>query len=190
MNTIRNQLDRAKAEYHSARYPGDLASELLNLQLPNTTDSAAGRLPATASAGRRWGGGATGWWVMRGSAVAAVVAVGVFLMNGRGPNPGPYGSPETVIPMNFGTVGGAGGGVVFQQPAGANFRLTGSQLPVPPNRFDLGGDGSRLASSPSTRPGQVTPGQFVPGQFVLEPHYRPGQATPGSKTLDYTPSPR
>lgn len=84
MSTLRKQLDQLKAQHEAARYPGDLAGEVLPpLQAPMriTPSADASVKPVTAN---RWF-----WALGSSSAVAASLIVG-FLLTSR---PGTVSNP-------------------------------------------------------------------------------------------------
>lgn len=96
MNTLRNQLDEIKARHEAARYPGDLASEVLPAMRLTPAIKAA---PVTAN---RW------FWALGSvSAVAASVVVG-FVLTARGPGgAAPVGTDRVTNGVTNGVSAGA-----------------------------------------------------------------------------------
>lgn len=87
MSTLRDQLDQARDAYHQARYPGDLASELLTFKLSiESLDSAAA---APRAVGRlRWA------WAAGTASAAAAALVAAFVLS-SGTSDLPFGTPQT-----------------------------------------------------------------------------------------------
>lgn len=144
MSILRNKLDRAKADYHSAGYPGDLAAELLPMQmdLSSRDGSGSGAQVRPVTSNRwYWAGGL-------GSAAAAALVVGMFLNA-----PTPTGNNNTELSVN---------------PPSTTIQLSPLNLrgiPAVPEdgRF-------RLVEWPVTQPGrpEVGPQQ----RFTIEPEFR------------------
>lgn len=145
MSNLRDQLDRAKAEYHSAAYPGDLASELLTMQL--TGVGAANSVRNGPVTKNRW------FWAGGTTSAAAAALVAAFMLSSSTPDVNPTidnaGYP-------FGTRGS-----MVSVPSTANpFVLADTLVPPAGNRFVLeeaGGTrlrngGIQMVDSPSTRP--------------------------------------
>lgn len=76
MSNLRDQLDQAREAYHKARYPGDLASELLTLKLSVDSLYAAPANPRSAQRLRwAWAGGT--------ASAAAAALVAAFVLSSR-----------------------------------------------------------------------------------------------------------
>jgi hypothetical protein len=174
MSTIRNQLEQAKADYFVARYPGDLAGELLTVHL--SLESARRR---EREARQRW------WWAGGAGGAVAAAVVAAFLVMGQ-PDAGPdnggagkAGSGFVWYPTQFGLPagrtarggGGSGGqGTLVDYPV--NLHLGGPFINVPETRFQF----DRRA--PGGSPARTAPGIQVPSDDItLQPDVR---------KLDYT----
>lgn len=134
MSLLRNNLDRAKAEYHSAVYPGDLASELLTLQIGAGQSVSSNPNVIKPVTSNRW------WWAGGlGSAVAAALVVGMF-MQATPPPTGVGGSDMAVTPA-------ANPGLMFRN---SNLDIKGT-VPMTDGAND---ERFRLVTSPGTRPAE------------------------------------
>lgn len=175
MSTIRNQLEEARDAYQSARYPGDLASELLSLKLTAHTISKPQMAVAGAVTRNRW------FWAGGTTSAAAAALIAAFMLSSRtqdlnlgnpAGNPAVFSGQETAgYPFSP-----RRGNSSFGLPSD-EFQLVTGPAPIAGNRFQLDrrGDGTQLAefgvpargSEPSPRP----PFELVahPDQLWLQP---------------------
>jgi len=170
MSNLRDQLDRAQAEYHSAAYPGDLASELLTLRLTGSDTQNIARPVGSSAASsgvvtkNRW------FWATGTGSAAAAALVGAFILS----------SSTTDIPVGPGSAG-----YLFSAPSGLSPRGPMVSVPATPNpwllsnttvppagdRFQLERNrnasavgGIQMVDAPSTRP--------TGKDLSLQPHLR------------------
>lgn len=169
MSNLRNQLDKAAAEYHAASYPGDLASEVIRFGIGiSPSQIPAGPIqPGVAPVTRqRW------WWAGTGSAAAAaVLAVGFYISQGQRSNQSPAG--PAFVPITFNNSSAVPGGNIVP----ADFNLNRGMRVAPyNNRFQFGRpQGPILVDTPA--PGA----QFRNGQDLsIQPNLS------NLKNLDYT----
>lgn len=172
MSVLRNNLDRAKAEYHSAGYPGDLATELLTLRIDSrgqgesVSYSNPGNAVVRPVTSNRWF-----WAGGLGSAVAAALVVGMFLQ-------------ARPAPVN--TSGGFDGfAVTGTRDSQLRFRAEPAPMAVPSidNRF-------QLVDSPVNRAPQWAESPEV-APFDISPRFHSLQSSPGKlNNADYTLPPR
>lgn len=145
MSNLRDQLDRAKAEYHSAAYPGDLASELLTMQLTGAVAANSVRNGPVTKNRWFWAGGTT--------SAAAAALVAAFMLSSSTPD------VNTNIDNAFYPLGARGS--MVSVPSTANpFVLADTPVAPAGNRFlledsrsnPMKNGGIQMVDSPSTRP--------------------------------------
>lgn len=137
MSNLRIQLDRAKAEYHSAEYPGDLATELLTMRIPSGASAVSVGARVTRN---RW------FWAAGTSSAAAAALVGAFMLSSSTSNmTGDYG----IVGGNAGYVFSPTRGSVTTEPATPNpFVLSSTPVPPAGNRFLLDDRGNARSGNP------------------------------------------